>query len=351
VAIFLGWVSSQDYNQYAERQQVLISNPVIFGADLLGWGVDLRLGKPEEAIKVPIYQWTYLDGNNYIYPLEPKTTFRVPDEVFVRTVAEISATNRFFESSQDYVNNLLLTLGLSIDKAASNSSASAPTNSSNFSLSSFSGSVDVTYQTSQLSDNQHIAISNTLESGLWQLVVGPSLSPRLKVQQDINDTINLATGSNADPNAYAYFINLHGTHYIESVIVGGYLEMSSSIRKSSTVSNEEIAVNANAHFQNTFGLSSANANLALNITSTTSYFETESNNWMKSLGGDPELANFFSGSLKPNETFTLWQETLISNPAVIRYRLREISWLFDRTLRSTVSQAVAQYLLGNPTLN
>jgi len=289
---------AQSYNVYEERQQVLIPNPVIFGTDLLGWGVDLRLGKPEESIKVPIFQWTFMDGNNYIYPLEPKTTFMVPDDVFVRTAAEIYATNRFFESSQQYVNFLLLKLGLGIDASTSNGSSSATggnsnTNSSAFNLSSFSGDVDVTFTTNTLKDNQHIVIVNTLESGLWQLVVGPSITPRLKVQQDINQTVLLATGAAQDPQAYARFINLHGTHYIESVIVGGYLEMSSSITKSSTFSSDQLAVTANAKFQNTFGLTSATAQLGLNITSTSTYFETESNNWMKSLGGDPELAKFF----------------------------------------------------------
>jgi hypothetical protein len=336
---------------------VKVKDPAIFGLDLLGWGVDLRLGKPEEAIKVPIFsRWTYAENQTYLYPLEPETPFHVPDEVYVRTVAEIYSTNYLFDQVDSYTEFLGLKLGLGIRKDAQNSTGSSGGGSGNSSvpggsavnLAAFSGDIEVSYQNTKLSQGTNVIVVNSLESGLWQLVAGPALPVRARVTAAINETLELANGSPPDDEAYARFINRHGTHYIESVIVGGILQMSSTIRTSTLSSKEKINVIANFQFQKLFGLDQGNVNFDLNITNDANTFTREANNWMKALGGDPELANFFSGTLKPNETFVMWQETLISNPAVIRYRLRETSWLFPRQYRKTVSDAVKLYITGTP---
>jgi len=355
LATLVASVVMSEESVFQKRQQVLVTNPVIFGLDLLGWGVDLKLGKPEEAIKVPIYQWTYDDLNNYLYPLEPKTTFRVPDDVYVRTVAELYSTTKLFTSAQDWVNFLKLQLGLSID-ASSNSSSSggggggnSTLNTGSFSLAEFQGNVDVVYQTNQLSSQNHMLIYNSLESGLWQLVIGPTIGPRQQVIDKINEAVNLTLGG--DTQAYARFINRIGTHYIESVIVGGKLELSSDVSTNTSLNRDEINVAAGFEFKNLFGLDKGNLTANLNVTNAHTTFQQTANNWMKALGGDPELANFFSGNLDPEDTFPLWQETLISNPAPIRYRLREISWLFDNFQRQPVSDAVTSYLNGIPNFD
>jgi len=256
------------------------------------------------------------------------------------------------ESVQKYKEYLYLDVGLSIkkDPASSNSSGAAPPSGGNstngtsqLSLVGFSGSVDVKYQQDKLSDNRHLLIINGMESGLYQLVIGPSIDIRPKIQ----DKINLALNTSVDPDlAIAEWINRHGTHYIESVIVGGKLELSSSLDNSSGVDTDKLTVSANVEFQNLFGLSQVSVGLNLTLGSENEFFKRESTNWMKALGGDPDIANFFSGNLRPNETFALWHETLITNPAVIRYRLRETSWLFPREKRQKVSDIIDRYMLG-----
>jgi hypothetical protein len=343
-------------DKLVQHPVVKVKDPAIFGLDLLGWGIDLRLGKPEEALRVPIFKkWTYIENSTYLYPLEPETPFHVPDEVYVRTVAEIYSTNYLFDQVDTYTEFLGLKLGLGIRKDAQNSTGSSGGSGnssvpggSSLNLAAFSGDIEVSYQNSKLRQGTNVIVVNSLESGLWQLVAGPALPIRDRVTFAINETLELANGSPPDDEAYARWINRHGTHYIESVIVGGILQMSSSIRTSALSSKEKINVVANFQFQKLFGLDQGNVNFDLNITNEATSFTREANNWMKALGGDPELANFFSGTLKPNETFVMWQETLISNPAVIRYRLRETSWLFPRQYRKVVSDAIKLYITGTP---
>lgn len=52
-------------------------------------------------------------------------------------------------------------------------------------LSAFSGDANVRYQYSKMENESSILIVNGLESGLWQLVIGPSSSPRDRIQQNI----------------------------------------------------------------------------------------------------------------------------------------------------------------------
>jgi len=342
--------SDELLKQAEERiRVVLVSNPKIFGLDLLGWGIDLAIGRPEEAIKVPVFKWEWTENNTYVYPLEPNTTFHVPDDVYVRTVAEMYAKNKVFESGEEYVLDLLLDLGLGI-KSANNTGGGQQSdpvggggsaNVSSLDLSAFSGDANIRYQYSKMENQSSILIVNGLESGLWQLVIGPSSSPRDRIQQNI-EKAQLET----DPEAFFRFISLHGTHYIESVVVGGNVEMSSLVERSDEMSAHDLSILANAEFRNLFGLGEVQIDLTVNFTENLTAFKEETNNWMKSQGGDPELANFFSGTLKPEETFILWSKTLIANPAVIRFRLREISWLFDLAYRKEVSNAVSLHLSG-----
>jgi hypothetical protein len=351
-------------HQMAARQKVLVRDPIIFGLDMLGWGVDLRASLPVEgSIKVPMYSWEFDEGAQYIYPLEPQTKFQVPNEVFVRTVAEMVGTNRIYQKSEDYVNDLHLSIGLSIKASAKNQASSAAdsggsgggvapgsSNVDDVNLGAFSGDVGVIYNKRKIKENSQVLVQNGLESALWQLVVGPAIEPRKPIQDKIDEIAALT--SQADKmDALIEFIDRHGTHFIDSVVVGGNLVLESLTTTASGSSLEELAIMANFGFKNMFGLDEGN--LGLNITFIDSFheFEQDATNNINVQGGDPELANFFRGDVKPEETFVNWAKTLIRNPAVIRTRVREISWLFSPApLREIASAAVKEYMSGNAVL-
>jgi len=324
---------------------------------MLGWGVDLRTGPPAEGtLRVPMYTWAFTQGSTYLYPLEPQTTFQVPDEVFVRTVAQMIGTNRIYTKVEDYLTDLHIGLGLSIKQAAkANNQGSGSGNSLSNStgggsldstdLSAFSGDVSITYNKRSMTDSQNIIVQNSLESALWQLVVGPDITVRQTIINSQN-AIRNTQDANDKYLAQAEFIDRHGTHFIDSVIVGGNLVTESITVASNSLSLQELAILANFGFSNMFGLSSGD--LSLNITFVDSYksFEKDTTNNINVLGGDPQLANFFRGDVSPSDTFVNWAKTLIRNPAVIRPRCREISWIWESAEIQDFSKVVSDYMLG-----
>jgi len=212
-------------------------------------------------------------------------------------------------------------------------------------LSAFSGDVSITYNKRSMTDSQNIIVQNSLESALWQLVVGPDINVRQTIINSQN-AIRNTQDANDKYLAQAEFIDRHGTHFIDSVIVGGNLVTESITVASNSLSLQELAILANFGFSNMFGLSSGD--LSLNITFVDSYksFEKDTTNNINVLGGDPQLANFFRGDVSPSDTFVNWAKTLIRNPAVIRPRCREISWIWESAEIQDFSKVVSDYMLG-----
>src|SRR4051794_27999790 len=48
---------------------------ILHGLDLLGWGIDMRIGKPFEALQQRYYDFTFENRQSYFYPLNPNLTF------------------------------------------------------------------------------------------------------------------------------------------------------------------------------------------------------------------------------------------------------------------------------------
>lgn len=82
------------------------------GTDFVGFGYDIRFAEADDALTLPILSWTYDNGQTYAYPLNPANVFKVPDEVYVRTLSFTRATSTAFETSQDYKTHKALSVGL-----------------------------------------------------------------------------------------------------------------------------------------------------------------------------------------------------------------------------------------------
>jgi len=107
---------------------------------------------------------------------------------------------------------------------------------------------------------------------------------------------------------------------------------------------DRIAAAASLTFKKAFGLDSFSANASVDYTTIVTKFEQETQMTLKAYGGDPDVSSFFGGAVNASETFVQWQQSVITNPAVIRYRLREVTWLFPYSVRPDVRIALKKYI-------
>ena len=161
----------------------LVTDRFIYGLDTLGWSVDVKVGNPKEDLITNLFSWSYNENNSYIYPLNPNITFKgfhflniylfnfffrlyysfifsifigfpfyfylflikmisnflffsfyiflkVPDEVYVRTIAKQSISNQAYVDSTSLIKDLNVKLGLGLYYQAKNST-SPSTNQTN----------------------------------------------------------------------------------------------------------------------------------------------------------------------------------------------------------------------------
>jgi len=308
--------------------------PVVPGMDFLGFSLDITLGPIEQSLKVGLFNWTYDDQALYYYP--PKAyTFRVPDSVFSRTVSDMKSGVMIHEKWEDYSTTLQLNAGISVQASKSSTSPTTggvDTNTMKSALTNgmFSGDAKVAYIKSEMQNNKMMLVTNTLHEELWQLILSPDMLLRSKpfaAMKDIN--------SESDPAVRRIkimkFLNKYGTHYIEAVIMGGSLAMNSLVTSQTNTNTTSTA--ASLSFAAAFGLSNkvaATVDVAGNLSNVVSSFEQNSTRDMEVIGGNPDTTNFFSGADDLATTYEDWRQSLHLNPSPVRYRLREISWLFDR---------------------
>lgn len=246
----------------------------VAGTDWLGWGVDIKLGLPENSLKIPLFTLEYNMQQTYRYPLFPTQYFIVPDYVYTRTIAQTDSSVQYFETIQEYTSYLALGLGLELQTAVSNSQ-NGLSNVTGPSPGTFSGSLDVNYYSRRLSETNTLVITNTLDTALWQLVLGPT-STVTPLVLEAGLTAYATSSANGDLTALGNFINRYGTHFIESVIVGGRLQMTSVTQKANSTTQDEVALLANIHFKNAFGLQEGAAEFNLTYSTTYQTFTQQS---------------------------------------------------------------------------
>lgn len=356
------------------------------GLDTLGFGVNILNGIPGKdpaAYTAPLYKWAFTEGTEYFYPLRPDFRYRVPDEVYVRTLAHMDSTSYFFDNVDQYIETLHLSVGLGLDitmnknktndtqtnptpgptppptatptasptaaPASSNSSITDLTGSnttsllSTFSLNSFTGSLDIAFNRRHLEFNQGKLIINSLKSKLWQMVIGPELELRPSVQRALD---KVKEGDNA--LAFYNFFTTYGTHFIESVVLGGSLDMTVKTTNDTDLTGNELTILAQTMFDAAFGLGAngvgVNVNLGVNYTNQYLTFTTTSDASMTATGGDPDLGNFFSGTVDSAESFVHWLASLPTNAATVDVRVRPHSYLFVPLERARVDRFIELYV-------
>lgn len=334
----------------------------IFGAEgFLGWGFDASYRDPFFALKPPIFRFSYDNPpynrtKEYRYPIDI-TSYAVPDQTFVRTVAKTTTYSYSFRSTEEKRMQLDLRLGL---KA---------------SVSQVNLELDLTLEYANEEENSKSIALNFVETSLYQLYLGERcLRPEiLSAMSELKTTYKL------DPIPYELFLRRFGTHFVDSVVVGGsvmqqtIIEAQSSEERlllnvalklkfesatgkksgqpqggtqSNPAGNQTSSANndqgSQAADEQTGGLASGggaagggtNIDLDVNFafTDITQKLQTETISNSEIYGGDPEYTDFVLTAGDPVATkqlFESWKATLLTNPIGIRYRLVEIWELFE----------------------
>ena len=144
----------------------------------------------------------------------------VPDAVYVRTMSQLSESTSYYNDTTTYLNALNLKFGLALASQTANGQPgqidyqtaanentvvtlfrtffsfvhqqfSDTSSSANPDFSSWAGNVDVDFVSRQMSNNEYIVTLNSMETALYQIVLGPTLQPRASVTQAIQQTLNL----------------------------------------------------------------------------------------------------------------------------------------------------------------
>jgi hypothetical protein len=238
--------------------------PSIPGMDFVGFGYDVRyLDDTNQGLRLPLMQFTFSEKKTYRYPLYKDRMYRVPDELFVRTVGTATAENTQFSTIEEYRENWAAKLGFKYSRSSTepvppenvnttnqagneanafNSSATPDLNNTNSrtegygdllpskykSTSSglFEVGVDFQFRKNMLKDSNPLQLSvhNTQTHQLYQLMVNKN-KIRTHMQADINvlQEKQFAT----EPDAFRAFFEKYGTHYVQTAMLGGAIELAS----------------------------------------------------------------------------------------------------------------------------
>jgi len=294
---------------------ILPELPVIFGIDFLGWGFDATYRDTFFALKPQMFKYSYKQNPtekeySYRYPTDTQF-YSYPDQVSIRTVGKTITETYVFDSTKQ--ERFALDIKLNIK-------ASTP---------QIEGALDFGFNMVNEDQTDRKIVMNYAETGLFQLyLVANSSLLKDEVKRDME---NLRLPYSVDPESYHRFIYRWGTHYVDSVVVGGSIRQRTQIDTSKSDNVMKIAVALRGKFQSASG-TKVEGSIDLGIDIESHYVETETTSNSEIFGGDPEYTDFVLKAGDPEATkqlFESWKGSLVNNPVTIRYRLIEVWQLFD----------------------
>jgi len=366
-ALFAAFVSAQQPSNY-------MTYDPIPGTDFVGFGYDARFAEPRDALTLPMLDYSWTKGKTYIYPTDPNTIFRVPDQVYVRTVAYTEADAYLFDTIDQVTMALQISLGFGFDKSSSantstnncittlnpsnnQSSTNCTTSNSTTQGNKLSIGANIAYQRNTMSSSETVIVENTEKTQLYNIFLD-SLFITANVKDDISALSNLKfSGKQNDPNVqpqkFFGFIEKWGTHYIVSSVMGGQIRATSQVTtKISQVSNQFGLSASVVYANNQDALAAGGAAYSNNLDITASFsfdnndqtIQTQTTtNWYL-LGGDCNSVNLLDAS-NSSTAIRAWKPTIVKNPVPVTFRLREVATLFaDFLLRAEMQNAISVYL-------
>jgi len=296
------------------------------GLDFLGWGYNAQLRVPEYSLTQSMFYYSYNgDGTSeFIYRFPTQVTdFAVPDQVSVKTISKLSTESYYFANSDEQIFSLGLQVGIS---------GTTPT---------LSGSLTVALGLVTDDETDKTIVRNTAESALWQLkLTNKTLLPI------VNEWIQNLTGTSYQQNKKNYdtFIATFGSHYVDTVVVGGLAKMDTVIEDESDSLRLTIAVTIAGKMSGAETISGKiEFDFGLLTTSTSSTSTSNS----AVLGGDTYCSGWVAASNEPDvarQLFAAWKRGLAANPAVVRYRLVSVDSLFPASNQADACSAISNWL-------
>jgi len=340
-----------------------MSLPQIPGVDFVGFGYDARFDDARTALQIPLHSYSYTQQKVYTYPANPSVTYRVPDEIVVRTVALTEAESYLYSSLDELTNSWALDLGINFGQSSSQNT-SAQTCVQNLQTNTTTcQTTDTTNKTSLFSVGTTFSYAqNTLESESVYIVTNSEKTQLFNVflntqpiRHEVKQYLTTLAASNLGDAAQTYFkfLERYGTHYVVSAVMGGRVMSTSNIQTTTTQSTTTVGANATVTQVSTqeamnaataMFSSSLNAEIDFSLQNANSQLEsTSSSSWML-LGGDPSVVNLLDASTSA-AAILQWKGTIYSNPVAVGYRLRSISTLIeDLNCRAAMEAAIAVYL-------
>jgi hypothetical protein len=254
-----------------------------------------------------------------------KKTYAVPDQVYVRTVGKTVTNSYVFTSTDQMRMTIDLTLGV---KA---------------SISQFEGELKLSfgYVSSQQTDTR--IVRSLAETQLWQLYLGRRYLTRdFEVAQQALEGLTY-TSNKQD---FAVFLATYGTHFVDSITLGGSVELRTVVQSSNDTELLYLTIAVNGKMEQASG-TKIEGTIGFSFTDAHIRVATETTSMSIIYGGD---AKFTSFTLNPDpdtakELFESWKATLLDNPVGVRYRLVDIWQTFDdKELQKEVCTAVADSL-------
>jgi len=285
---------------------------IIPGVDFLGWGYDATSLDRDlfYSATQQLFIYTYNQtGKTYRYPVDT-VDYIVPDQVFVRTVGKTTTDSYDFDDTSEQT----LTLDLRVDLKLSQPKINAE--------------LTVDFDVVQSAEDKRVICVNIAETSLYQLYL--SKGNRV-LTQELLDAANDAGAEpyKVDPTPYNDFITRFGTHFVESAVLGGYVQQTTKISYSNDTEKLHLAVAIKGTFES--GTTTVDGALSLDFQEATVRVQTESTSDTIVIGGDTDFSDFLANSGDAQGTqilFQSWKSTLPRNPISVRYRLKEIFSLF-----------------------
>jgi len=257
------------------------------GNDFVGFGYDAKFADPIQAVRLPLSDWTFDSRKTYKYPVYRDYVYRVPDQLFVRTVARTDMNNFVFSSTDELSEKIAVGAGLNYSRSTEGTSSgdmsvgerlallnalkSNATASSNTSVnattpkdagygdlpyipgeqvtqgsSMFSVGAEINYLRTSVDTKNKYIVQNEQINQFYQLF----LDKRKLRQEFVDDALALAgrKWSSNDQKLFINFFEKYGTHVIVSSMMGGAISMTSVVENTAQVTTDNVNVAINILF-------------------------------------------------------------------------------------------------------
>jgi len=336
------------------------------GIDFVGFGYDARFDEARTALQIPLHSYSFTKGKTYQYPADRTRTYRVPDEIVVRTIALTEAEAYLYRSLEELTTAWSLDIGIDFGRSSNTNTSqqlctqdnSANTTTCNTldttnSSSLFSIGTKFAYAKNNFNSDELYVVENTEKTQLFSVFLDTQ-PIRHEVKQIL--TALGSTDFSKSPKTYFNFLERYGTHYVVSAVMGGKVHSSSNIKTKITMSSDSIGANvtvksvstqdamnaATAKFSSTL-----NANVDFTLQNANQDLQSTSSSSWALLGGDPSLVNLLDARTASDAILT-WKSSITMNPVAVGYRLRSMATLFeDQFLRKQMQAAIDIYLNTN----